>query len=247
MLKVENLNCGYDNIAVLNNISFQVKRGENICIVGPNGCGKSTLLKAIASILDYKGNITLDLEKISKKDRKKLATKIALMSQNSSVYFSYSVYDTVMLGRYAHINGVFGKPGKYDREKVNEALENVGMLHLKDSLITELSGGQLQRVYLARAFAQNPEVILLDEPTNHLDLRSQIEILAYLKEWAKKENKIVIAVLHDLNLVQAFGENVLLLDKGEIIKNGKPNDVLGCCELQLVYGIDIKEIMLKIL
>ena len=121
------------------------------------------------------------------------------------------------------------------------------MLELKDSLITELSGGQLQRVYLARAFAQDPEIILLDEPTNHLDLRSQIEILAYLKEWAKNEKKIVVAVLHDLNLVQAFGENVLLLDKGRIIKEGKAEEVLGGIELEDVYGIDIKGFMLEIL
>ena len=247
MLRVEKLSCGYDEVEVLKDISFNVERGENICIVGPNGCGKSTLLKSIANLLDYSGEVTLDLDNISKMDRKKLATKIALMSQSSSVYFSYSVYETVMLGRYAHINGVFGKPGKKDIEKVNEALENVGMLELKDSLITELSGGQLQRVYLARAFAQDPEIILLDEPTNHLDLRSQIEILAYLKEWAKNEKKIVVAVLHDLNLVQAFGENVLLLDKGRIIKEGKAEEVLGGIELEDVYGIDIKGFMLEIL
>ena len=247
MLRVEKLSCGYDKVEVLKDISFNVERGENICIVGPNGCGKSTLLKSIANLLDYSGEVTLDLENISKMDRKKLATKIALMSQSSSVYFSYSVYETVMLGRYAHINGVFGKPNKKDIDKVNEALENVGMLELKDSLITELSGGQLQRVYLARAFAQDPEIILLDEPTNHLDLRSQIEILAYLKEWAKNEKKIVVAVLHDLNLVQAFGENVLLLDKGRIIKEGKAEEVLGGIELEDVYGIDIKGFMLEIL
>ena len=104
MLRVEKLSCGYDEVEVLKDISFNVERGENICIVGPNGCGKSTLLKSIANLLDYSGEVTLDLDNISKMDRKKLATKIALMSQSSSVYFSYSVYETVMLGRYAHIN-----------------------------------------------------------------------------------------------------------------------------------------------
>lgn len=247
MLKIEEVSCGYDNIDIVKNVSFNVERGNNICIVGPNGCGKSTLLKSIANLIEYRGNITLDSKEIKKLNRKKLATKVALMSQASNIYFPYTVFETVLLGRYAHINGVFGKPLKKDEDMVLQCLENVGILDLKDKLITELSGGQLQRVYLARAFAQDPDVILLDEPTNHLDLRCQIEILDYLKKWTKENNKIVIAVLHDLNLVQTFGEKVLLLNKGQIIKEGNPKDVLNGDELKGVYGIDIKGFMIEAL
>lgn len=247
MLEVKNIYCGYSGEDVIKDISFEVKRGENICIVGPNGCGKSTLLKAISNLIPFKGQILLDGEDTKVLKRKELATKVALMTQSSSILFPYSIYETVALGRYAHLNGVFSKLGKNDEEIINNSLEKVGILDIKDKLISELSGGQLQRVFLARAFAQDPDVILLDEPTNHLDLRYQIEILEYLKLWAKENNKIVVAVLHDLNLVQNFGDKVLMLKDGTIINNGDTRDVLNGSDLEKVYGIDIKAFMLRTL
>ena len=117
----------------------------------------------------------------------------------------------------------------------------------KDKMINELSGGQLQRVFLARVFAQNPDIILLDEPTNHLDLKHQIELLENLNKWTKENNKIVIAVLHDLNLVQYIADNVLLLNEGMPISYGKVNEVLKNDILKQVYGLDIKEFMINIL
>lgn len=247
MLKISNVTCGYDGIDVVKNVSFKVNRGENICIVGPNGCGKSTLLKAIANLINYKGQILLDSKEISKLSRKELATKIAIMTQASHIHFPYTVYETVSLGRYAYLKGVFATLSENDNNIILKCIENVGLLELKDKLINELSGGQLQRVFLARAFAQNPEVILLDEPTNHLDLRCQIEILDYLTKWAKENNKIVIAVLHDLNLVQSFGESVLMLKDGEVFGDGSPREVFQEENLKKVYGINVKSFMLNVL
>ncbi len=226
MLEVNNVSCGYDGLNVVKNVSFKVNRGENICIVGPNGCGKSTLLKSIANLINYKGNILLDSKEIGGLNRKELATKIALMTQSSHIHFPYTVYETVALGRYAHLKGVFSTLSENDNNIIVKCIENVGLLDLKNKLINELSGGQLQRVFLARAFAQDPEVILLDEPTNHLDLKCQIEILEYLNKWTKENNKIVVAVLHDLNLVQSFGESVLMLNNGEVVAKGIPKHVL---------------------
>ena len=194
MLEVNNVSCGYNGIDVVKNVSFNVNRGENICIVGPNGCGKSTLLKAISNLIPSTGNISLDNKKIIKLNRKELAIKIALMTQTANIQFPYSVYETVALGRYAHLKGVFSNLSNEDKDIVLKCIGSVGLLDIKDKLITELSGGQMQRVFLARAFAQDPEVILLDEPTNHLDLRCQIEILEYLSRWTKENNKIVVAV-----------------------------------------------------
>ena len=114
-------------------------------------------------------------------------------------------------------------------------------------LITELSGGQIQRVFLARVFAQDPDIILLDEPTNHLDLKNQIDLLENLKEWIKVNNKIVVGVLHDLNLVQYFADNVLMLKDGQIVAYGEPQEVLNNPILNELYGINIKEFMLDIL
>ena len=142
---------------------------------------------------------------------------------------------------------MFSKINKNDEEIILQSIKNVVLLDIKDKLISELSGGQLQRVYLARAFAQNPDVILLDEPTNHLDLKCQIEILDYLNKWTKENNKIVVAVLHDLNLVQAFGEKVVMMNNGEIISSGTPKEVLSESNLKEVYGVDIKGFMLEVL
>lgn len=247
MLEVKNLYCGYNGEDVVKNVNFKVNRGENICIVGPNGCGKSTLLKAISNLITFKGRVLLDGNDTKLLKRKDLAIKVALMTQSSNILFPYSIYDTVALGRYAHLNGVFSRLNKNDEEIINSSLDKVGLLDIKDKLISELSGGQLQRVFLARAFAQDPDVILLDEPTNHLDLRYQIEMLDYLKIWARENNKIVVAVLHDLNLVQNFGDKVLMLKDGVIKNNGNTREVLNGSDLEEVYGIDIKAFMLRTL
>lgn len=247
MLEVKDVSCGYDGVDIVKQVGFKVSRGKNLCIVGPNGCGKSTLLKSIANLLDYSGNITLDSKEVKNLPRKELAQKVALMTQSSTIHFPYTVYETVALGRYAHLKGVFAQLGTEDNEIILRSIENVGILDIKDKLISELSGGQLQRVYLARAFAQDPEVILLDEPTNHLDLKCQIEILDYLNKWTKENNKIVVAVLHDLNLVQAFGEKVVMIDKGRIVSEGSPEVVFKDDKLSEVYGIDVKGFMVETL
>lgn len=169
------------------------------------------------------------------------------MSQNSQIYFPYTVYETVALGRYAHIDGVFARLSKKDEEIILNCLSNVGILDLKDKLINELSGGQLQRVYLARVFAQEPDVILLDEPTNHLDLKCQIEILEHINKWTKENQKTVIGVLHDLNLVQMFSDDVIMLSEGYIVSKGKTKDVLSEDKLKEVYGVDIKKFMINAL
>lgn len=247
MLEVKNLYCGYDGKDIIKNISFNVKNGENLCIVGPNGCGKSTLLKSIASIIGYKGSIKIDNKESYILSRVELARKVGLMSQISQLYFPYTVYDTVSLGRYAYSKGAFSKLSAEDRKIIVDSMNKVGVYNLKDKLITELSGGQLQRVFLAKIFAQNPDVILLDEPTNHLDFKNQIDLLENLNEWVKNNNKIVIGVLHDLNLVQYFADKVLMIQDGKEISYGTPEDVLNGNTLNDIYGMDIKDFMVNIL
>ena len=247
MLEIRNVSCGYDNQDVIHDITFEAKRGEILCIVGPNGCGKSTLLKAIGKLIEYKGNVILDANNIENLNRKELAKNIALMTQANNIYFPYTVYETVSLGRYSYLKGALSSLSKEDKDIIIEAIKSVGLIELKDKLISELSGGQLQRVYLARAFAQNPQVILLDEPTNHLDLKCQVEILEYLSSWAKKNNKIVIGVLHDLNLVNLFSEKIVMLSQGKVVGKGKPNEVFLEDDLEKVYDINVKSFMLKAL
>lgn len=247
MLEVKNLYCGYDNKDIIKNISFNVKNGENLCIVGPNGCGKSTLLKSIANIIDYKGSIKIDNRESYTLSRVELAKKVGLMSQMSQLYFPYTVYDTVSLGRYAYSKGAFSRLSAEDKKVIVDSMNKVGVYDLKDKLITELSGGQLQRVFLARIFAQNPDIILLDEPTNHLDFKHQIDLLESLNDWVKTNNKIVIGVLHDLNLVQYFADKVLMIQDGEEVSYGTPESVLNGKVLNDIYGMDIKDFMVNIL
>ena len=247
MIEVKNIYCGYENKKIIKDLSFNVNNGENLCIVGPNGCGKSTLLKSIANIIEYEGSVKIDNKEVSSFSRIDLAKKVALMSQTSQIYFPYTVYDTVSLGRYAYSKGAFSKLSLTDRKIIIDSMKKVGIYELKDKLITELSGGQLQRVFLAKIFAQDPDIILLDEPTNHLDFKNQIDLLENLNEWVKINNKIVIGVLHDLNLVQYFADKVLMIQSGKVVSYGRPEDVLKGEILNDIYGMDIKEFMVNIL
>jgi iron complex transport system ATP-binding protein len=245
MLKIKNLYSGYNGSDVVKNISFNVRKGEAFCIVGPNGCGKTTLLKSIANILNYRGSITLNLQEVSSLSRKNLAKKLALMSQISEIYFPYSVYDTVSLGRYAYFEGFLRNLSEKDNEIIDITINQLGLHDIKDRMINELSGGQLQRVFLARTLAQDPDIILLDEPTNHLDLKHQVELLHYLISWSKENNKTVIGVLHDLNLARSFADTIAIMFDGEIVSQGTPETVLNGETLKEVYGMDIRRFMLE--
>jgi len=243
MLEVKRVSCKYDSDDVVKDVSFSVKEHEHICILGVNGCGKTTLLRTIAGILPYRGEILVCHKNLSKMKRKEAASHIALMSQIPSVYFSYTVYETVMLGRYIYMPGGILGPSKIDAEIVMDCLETVGLADLKDRSITGLSGGQLQRVFLARAFAQNPRIILLDEPTNHLDLKLQAELLAYLREWSSEESRAVIGVFHDINLALQFADKILVMKDGAALSFENVEKTVGSGDLSLAYGMDVNRQM----
>lgn len=247
MIELKNVYTGYDKVDIIKNVNFEVNKNELFCIIGPNGCGKSTLLKAIANINNYAGSIKVLNKEIKNINRKELAKEIALMSQITEVYFSYTVYETISLGRYAHIKGAFTTLGKDDKIIIDNVINDLSLKDIKNKYINELSGGQLQRVFLARAIVQNPKVILLDEPTNHLDFKHQIELLESLKKWCGNGERSVIGVLHDLNLVQMYADRVALINRGEIVKIGSSEEILRSKEVEDVYGINIREFMIKVL
>lgn len=240
MLTLHDVSVGYGGDDVVKHISLCVKAGENLSIIGPNGCGKTTLLKAIANILPYKGNIELDQTSTHKMKQKEIAKKIAMMSQISGIYFSYTVFDTVMMGRYLHIKDkILGLPSAKDKEHVMDCLKAVDLWNEKDREITKLSGGQLQRVFLARTLAQEPEIILLDEPTNHLDLKYQVELVEYLRNWTANSNRAVIGVLHDINLALRLSDNLMIMKEGHIQAYGKSSEIITGELLQNTYEIDV--------
>jgi len=244
MLTLDNVSSGYNGTDVIHNISLTVQSNENLSVIGPNGCGKTTLLKAVANLLPFRGDIEIGGKSVKKMKNREISLKIAMLSQTAGIYFSYNVYDTVMMGRYLHIKDkLLGLPSEEDRAYVMRCLETVDLVGEKDREITRLSGGQLQRVFLARTLAQEPEIILLDEPTNHLDLKYQIELVEYLKKWAIENNRVVIGVLHDINLAMRLSENIMVMKNGEIRACGKTSEIITDSLLESVYEIDVAQYM----
>lgn len=239
MLKVEHLTCGYGGAPVVKDLSFEVPAGGRLCILGPNGCGKTTLLRALAGLLPHEGSVTAEGRDLSALPRRQMARTVALLSQISSVYFSYTVYETVLMGRYAHqAGGAFSGPGPEDRRIALECMERTGVADLRQRQVTELSGGQLQRVFLARTFAQQPRIILLDEPTNHLDLKYQVELVQELKAWAAEGGRCVVGVLHDVNLALDLADLFLLMEEGRARYFG-PAAEFDPAALNRVYQMDV--------
>jgi iron complex transport system ATP-binding protein len=248
MIEINNICAGYGATTgsyddIIHNISFNAERGESLCVLGPNGCGKSTLLRSIARILDYRGVIMLDGQDAASFSRRDFAKKIALLGQSTQVFFSYSVYETVSMGRYAWSDGFLKNLSANDEAIVENIIKELDILDIRDRMIDELSGGQLQRVFLAKTLAQTPEVILLDEPTNHLDLKYQIELLEFLKSWVRENNKTLIGVFHDLNLARRFGDTAIVMQNGTIAAAGTIEEIMNSKTLQTVYGIDIRSFM----
>ena len=244
MLVLDNVSAGYGGADVIRNISFRAEANENLSIVGPNGCGKTTLLRAAANLLPFRGNITINGKPFSSMKRREISLKIAILSQNIGIYFAYTVFETVMMGRYLHIKDRFsGRPSEKDTAAVMQSLGAVNLLAEKDIEITKLSAGQLQRVFLARTLAQEPQLILLDEPTSHLDLKCQVEIVEYLKKWSCEGNRAVVGVLHDINLAVRLSDRILVMKDGEIQADGKPDEIISRGLLNNVYGMDVANYM----
>ena len=246
MLNVRDLTCGYGGKPVLQNVSFTVPENGRLCILGPNGGGKTTLLRALCGLLPHTGTVTLAGQDLAALPSKQRARQVALLTQFAPAAFGYTVEETVAMGRYAHARGPLAGPDRADREAVRESLERTGLWALRARPVTELSGGQLQRVFLARAFAQSPRLLLLDEPTNHLDLRYQAALVDLVRDWAAAPGRCAVAVLHDINLALAFADRVLLLDGGTVAACA-PAETFDLGLLDAAYGMDVRAYMQNVL
>lgn len=242
MLSVQQVTGGYAGKSIVKNVSFEVGKGELFGILGPNGSGKTTLLKMLSGILPVSsGDVMIWGKSIADYSQKELAKIVAVLPQHSSQAFSYTVKETVSLGRYAHQKGWFHSWTIEDEDIVNRVMEQTGISRFRDEDIQHLSGGERQRVFLAQALAQSPEILLLDEPTNHLDLSYQKELLDLLKNWSKACGLTVISIFHDLNLAGLYCDRLLLLENGEININHVPNEVLNEERIRDVYKTRIEK------
>ncbi|HAO21644.1 MAG: iron ABC transporter [Desulfobacteraceae bacterium IS3] len=238
-IRVENLCFSYGELPILKNITLDISQGKFTVILGRNGSGKSTLLRLIAGLSEPDtGKITIlgrDMQKLSLRERAKL---IGFLPQQHRPVFPFSVEDMVLTGRASYISLM---PKKQDKDKTAEALERVGIIHLKDRAFTELSGGEQQLVMVARVLAQNPEIILLDEPTSHLDLCYQSRLLSLIRELVN-QGLTIIAVLHDPNIAFLYGDEFIFLKNGAIqpLENSqKPWDMQV---LRHIYDTDFQSV-----
>lgn len=232
---------------ILHDLTFCIPEGKSVCILGRNGSGKTTLLRVMAGLLPHTGEIRIGGKILQEMKRKEIASRVALMAQFSELYFSYTVYETVLLGRYAGSDSLFGTPSRKDRAAAMECLEKTGLLPMKDRQITELSGGQLQRVFLARTMAQDTPVMLLDEPANHLDLQYKKELIDYLKEWDAVPGHTSVGVFHDISLAISYADILIFLKEGRIAAQGETKELLRADLLKEVYGIDVASYMQELL
>ncbi|MDD2496978.1 MAG: ABC transporter ATP-binding protein [Desulfitobacteriaceae bacterium] len=237
-INVQQLDFSYGDRSILENLNFEIASGSFITIIGPNGSGKSTLLKNLsASLIPQKGAVLLDREDIYRINKRSLAKQLAVVPQDNNVDFEFSVLESVLMGRMPHQNRFTGDDER-DVAIARWAMELTGTWDLKDRYITTLSGGELQRVVVARALTQEPKVLLLDEPTSHLDIQYQYDLLELLRTLNRTKGLTIVAVLHDLNLAAQFSDQVILLNRGKIMAYGPPVEVLTLQNIKEVYQIE---------
>lgn len=235
ILKINGLTGGYNDEAIVKNISLDINKGDFFGIIGPNGSGKTTFLRLISRVLvPQKGNIELEAVDINKINLKNFCQRVAFVSQDTAVNFSFTVWEIVLMGRIPHLKRMQLETEK-DFLAAKAALSMTDTLHLKDKKIDELSSGERQRVFIAKALAQQPDILLLDEPTSHLDIGHQIQVLDLLMKSNKEKNLTIIMILHDLNLASAYCNRIALLNTGSIFKQGLVEDVLTYQNIEAVY------------
>ena len=235
-VNVINLSYSYGSRPVLKNLTFSVPKSDFFIIIGPNGSGKTTLMKVISGILKpQKGRLEILNRSIGHYNLKALARTIAFVPQMVTVDFPFTVIEMVLMGRSPYL-GMLGLEHEKDMEIAKQAIAFTGVEHLTHRKLDQLSGGEQQRVFIARAICQEPDVILLDEPTASLDLAHQVRVMDLMEKLKAEKGVTVVMVSHDVNLAAMYGDQLLLLSNGQIVCQGLPDEVLTFQTLEEAYG-----------
>ncbi|MFB0842699.1 ABC transporter ATP-binding protein [Paenibacillus oleatilyticus] len=222
---------------ILHDVNLEMRPGRFIGLIGPNGSGKSTLLRAMGGLRrPAAGEVLLDGASLHRMKPKAVARHIAYVPQDLSIELDFTAEEVVMLGRYAH-RGRFASASAADREAVREAMRTTGIDSFADRRVTELSGGQRQMVFIAKALAQQPRILLLDEPISALDIRHQLRVMKLLLE-RTNDGLLIVAALHDLNLAARFCDELILLRHGHVLASGAPECVMTTERLRQAYGVE---------
>ena len=234
ILNVDKLSFCRGEKVILKSIDISLESSQFTCLIGPNGTGKSTLLRLIAGLLrPTGGSIVFNHQNLLKMTALEVAKAITYMPQSTVLDYQFTVSQVVLMGRYPH-RKKWQITQKRDKQLAEKAMKQTGILHLKDRIITSLSGGERQLVFLAKAIVQESDVILLDEPTSDLDIYHQVQIAEVIKDLVR-EGKTVLAAIHDINLATRYGDRLILIGNGEIIADGEPEQVITSDSLMRVF------------
>jgi iron complex transport system ATP-binding protein len=230
----------YARHMVFQGLDLDLFEGDVTCLLGPNGCGKTTLLRCLNTILGLReGELWLNGQRADTLSETERARMMGFVFQEHTIRFSYSVLDIVLMGRAPHL-GFLAAPSKRDREIAERALETIGVAHLRDKRYTEISGGERQLALIARALAQEPQILLLDEPTSHLDFGNQMLILETINRLVREEHIAVMMATHFPNHALLTSTKVLLMKDGGFIAEGSPQEVITGSHLKALYGVDVE-------
>ncbi len=238
MLKIQNLSASYHGHQVLHKVSFDVNSGEVLALIGPNGAGKSTIIRAASGVIPSTGQVRTNGDDFHSLTPMRRARYLAVVPQAISLPPAFTVWETVLMGRTPHL-GFLGNASSIDEELARQSLNKVNALAFADRRVGELSGGEAQRVLLARALCQSTPILLLDEPTAHLDLQYQVSLLELVRELAHTENLAVLIALHDLNLAARYADRVALLVGGHLTSIGVPREVLTAEAISHAYCLPV--------
>lgn len=239
MIEVKSVSFRYHKDWVLQDVSFRVERGEFVGVIGPNGSGKTTLLKILYRLLlPQKGEVFYELVSLRKMDRRDIAKKVGVVPQETHLLFPFRVAEIVLMGRSPYLGNLLFER-ETDLEIARKAMEWTKILPFSERPVDELSGGEKKRVFIARALAQEPEVVLLDEPTANLDIHHQIDFLDLILTLNRERGLTIVMASHDMNIASEFCDRLILLKGGGIYKIGTPQEVITRENIEQVYGCNV--------